>query len=147
MRFLVDEQLPDIVCDALGSIFRGGQHTFDHVRTIDLGGTKDDPLFAYAAAHGYDVLITEDRRHLREHLDALRSASIHWVGLKQKQLKGTAQFTYQVSTITGAMHHVLDAIAESEGRQLLIAAKGTGHERNQRIELLEGHRLERFARG
>ena len=57
MRLLLDEN----VATNLESELRAYGHIVDHVESLELKGEVDRVLLAYAAAEGYDAIITKDR--------------------------------------------------------------------------------------
>lgn len=146
MKFLLDENTLPRLIETLETVYEFTEHEFHHVTTLGWAGEQDEPLFEQAAANRFDVIVTGDRRHLVDHLSPLRHSGLHWVGYKRAKLSGLALLGYETSLLVGAMDHIIDEL-ELAKDQRLLALKGAGRERNQRLEVLTGDRIRRFGRG
>lgn len=145
MKFMLDENIPQTVAALLSATYPASRHQFTHVYDVDWGSEKDDPLIAAIADHGYNALITEDRRQLKDHAPALVRAGIHWVGYKSKtRLSGTAAFTSKTATVVAAMDLV---IAEIEGaeEQVFLNLHNIPLERGQRLRVISSDSVRQLA--
>lgn len=146
MKFLLDENTLPRLVETLETVYGFTPHEFRHVTALGWEGEQDEPLFERAAAGGFDAIVTGDRRHLVDHLPALQTSGLHWVGYKRARLSGLALLGYETSLLVGAMDLVIEELGKAKDQKLL-GLKGTGRERNQRIEVLTGQRIHNFGRG
>lgn len=145
MKFMIDENIPQTVAALLSATYPASRHQFTHVYDVDWGSEKDDPLIDAIARHGYDALITEDRRQLKDHAPALVRAGIHWIGYKSKtRLSGSAAITSKTATIVAAMDLV---IAEIEGAvdQVFMNLHNIPLERGQRLRVIPSDSIRSLA--
>lgn len=108
-KFFVDENMtPDLVAPVT-TIYR----TALQVRTADqehLRGVDDAVLFQDLHLRHFDAIITFDRHQLvHDHeREALRRASLHWIGVPPLRAKGTHALALLVAIVVPGVQHVLD---------------------------------------
>ena len=121
MRLLLDEN----AATNLESELRAYGHTVDHVESLELKGEVDRVLLAYAAAEGYDAIITKDRYAKREaRLAALRAMrdGLCIIQLRFRQdVRGSGSADAQLRLILNHLDAIERAAAsDSEIRQLIL---------------------------
>lgn len=135
MKFLFDENVPNVVTTSLSSIYPARTHQFLHVSEVGLDGALDPELYSALPDLGFDAIVTEDRRQLRDHLEEIVASGVHWIGYKSKQsLRGQEAFTYKTATIVAGMDHVVGVLRNSDEQQL-IQMYGVGLGRQERIKV------------
>jgi PIN like domain len=117
MRILLDEHVPIQALDLLTRVLE--PHEVDHVHRIRWRGKQDLFLFGDAAARGYHLLLTNDRRQLSDphECDALKRAGIHHV--RYEQGEGLRGLALAVAAILAAMPDVVDALENESGQRLV----------------------------
>ena len=121
MRLLLDEN----AATNLESELRAYGHIVDHVESLELKGEVDRVLLAYAAAKGYDAIITKDRCAKREaRLAALRAMrdGLCIIQLRFRQdVRGSGSADAQLRLILNHLDAIERAVAsDSEIRQLIL---------------------------
>lgn len=82
-RVFIDENLPHQIAGSLGRAFRNP--IFLSHKDEKLTGVLDLPLFEVLQARGFDAIITRDiaQSMTTTERDGLRSAGLHWVGIRE----------------------------------------------------------------
>lgn len=104
MRLLLDESLPRRLARELPG------HEVANVRSQGWGGVRNGKLLEYAAAAGFDALITSDRGfEFEQNLDALPLTVVIVLAVSNS-----------FQDLAPLMRDVLIALAENEGQRTLL---------------------------
>lgn len=117
MRLLLDEDVPVQVIEILRRVLQG--HEVNHVEALRWKGKKDAFLVADAAAKGYDLLLTNNRRQLSDprECDAIKRSRIHHV--LYDQAPGLRGLAVAVAAIVAAMAILIDELEGERGQRLV----------------------------
>jgi hypothetical protein len=117
MRILLDEDVPIQVLDILRHILKS--HDVDHVQIIHWKGKKDLFLLADAAARGYNLLVTNDRKQLSDPIEcsAIKKSGMHHA--RYEQAAGVRGLALAVAAIIAAMPPLVEEL-ENQGGQRLV---------------------------
>ncbi|TFB71565.1 hypothetical protein E3O06_12030 [Cryobacterium glaciale] len=107
-KFFIDENLHARLAVPLESVFRN--HRFRSCEKEMLLGELDVPLIAELGTRGFDAIITLDAAQLRidEERNGLRSAGLHWIGLRSPTGSGLSVISTLTANIIAGLPKVLD---------------------------------------
>jgi hypothetical protein len=132
MRILLDEDVPVQVLEILRRVLQ--THDVDHVEALHWKGKKDAFLIADAAAKGYDMLLTNNRRQLSDPREcvAIKRSRIHHVLYDQApKLRGLA---LAVAAIVAAMPMLIEELEKERGQRL---ARVQGLRPTRRFDIID----------
>jgi hypothetical protein len=139
MRVLVDEGMP---VQVIASLRLNRRHEFDHVDELGWKGKPDVQLFADAAAHGYDAVLTLDLSQLDsfDESRALRRSGLHHIGIQQgRSAQGMRGMARVIASVVVAMPYVLADLDTADGQRIveltLLAATRRHEVLDPRVEV------------
>lgn len=107
-KFFVDENVSLQVAKNLSAVIP--QHKFTHATSAHLTGIDDIELFVQLRYRDFDAIITQDLMQLErpDERSALRNNKLHWIGLAQIEIGGTAGIARQSATLMAGMSEILE---------------------------------------
>lgn len=110
MKFLLDENVPPTVADAVRSIYLTHEWISAHEDRGTYCGVDDLDLFEVLANHGFQALVTQDKNQLKvpEERAGLVAAGLHWIGFKAKKAGGLRGLSLQSATLISGLSFVID---------------------------------------
>jgi hypothetical protein len=119
MRILLDEDVPIQVLDILRWLLKQQDHEVKHVQELGWKGKKDRFLIAEAAAKGYSLLLTNNRKQLfnPQECTAIKKSGMHHV--RYDQPPGLRGLALAVAAIVAAMPSVVEELEKASGQRLV----------------------------
>ncbi|SNS76317.1 hypothetical protein [Actinomadura mexicana] len=113
MRFFLDENETEAVLPPLRHVFFN--HEFVSANEIGVRGFDDRDLFPTVAEHGFDAIITRDRRQLVDPAEcrSLFDNGLHWIGHRDSGVGGLLLIATISAAYLAALPFILEEMAEA----------------------------------
>lgn len=138
MRFFFDENISPQVVEPLRPIYH--DHHFESMHDAQwsqLRGTDDRELLDTLHAT-FDVFVTGDKSQLKDHRPSLVQSGLHWIGVRDPQVKGVRGIAALSAALLAGLPHVLDhVVALPSGEASWIIIKGVPGQANQRVTVMD----------
>ncbi|WP_308249785.1 DUF5615 family PIN-like protein [Sphaerisporangium fuscum] len=136
MRLLLDENVPKQLRQALDAFILN--HEITHLLELPgWSGTRDESLYARAAAEGFHVILTNDGRQMRREREvaAIRVSGLHRIEYPHRHA-GLTGLSIAIATVAAGLPGALALLEEADG-QRLIALRGIDPTPSNRLHVVD----------